>query len=176
MKACSEAFCGFSLSPFNASLRATDTSLGYSDDSCYSRYEWFGGLQGANVGSHFSDVTERSRHWKAVGSGATSATPRTELRIVLLLGSLRSPAHRLNEFRFNRSIQEFLPLEKRVTLSKLHGDKARFHRIRKRNIARKAMVRALRLNLAVPASGTEKTAQSQAEPLRRSDAFLSAPR
>jgi hypothetical protein len=41
-------------------------------------------------------------------------------------------------------------------VSKLHGDKARFHRIRKQNIARRLKVRELRQSLAaakVPAAG-----------------------
>jgi hypothetical protein len=33
-------------------------------------------------------------------------------------------------------------------MSKTHGDKARFHRLRKQNIARRLMVRELRLKLA----------------------------
>jgi hypothetical protein len=33
-------------------------------------------------------------------------------------------------------------------MSKLHGDKARFHRLRKQSIARRSMVRELRLKLA----------------------------
>jgi hypothetical protein len=37
-------------------------------------------------------------------------------------------------------------------LSRQHGDKARFHRIRKQNTRRRAMVQALRLKLAAAAN------------------------
>lgn len=40
-------------------------------------------------------------------------------------------------------------------MSKLHGDKARFHRLRKQSIARRQMVRALRLKLAQPVAPAE---------------------
>jgi hypothetical protein len=45
-----------------------------------------------------------------------------------------------------------LPLEKRISMSKQHGDKARFHRIRKQNTRRRAMVDALRIKLAAAAN------------------------
>jgi hypothetical protein len=45
-----------------------------------------------------------------------------------------------------------LPLEKRIIMSRQHGDKARFHRIRKQNTRRRAMVQALRLKLAAAAN------------------------
>jgi hypothetical protein len=88
---------------------------------------------------------------------------QSALSLVLPLGSLRNPAHRLKPLA---SLASAIPpgillVEKRV-MSKLHGDKARFHRIRKRNIARRAMVKALRLRLAVPTSPATETKHKSA--------------
>jgi hypothetical protein len=50
-------------------------------------------------------------------------------------------------------------LEKRTIVSKTHGDKARFHRLRKQNIKRREMVRELRITLAATATATAPAAK-----------------
>jgi len=45
-------------------------------------------------------------------------------------------------------------------MSKLHGDTARFHRLRKQKIARRQMARELRLKLATTAAAADAPAKA----------------
>ena len=49
-------------------------------------------------------------------------------------------------------------------MSKTHGDTARFHRLRKQNIARRLMVRQLREKLILAATEAAKTVKPEPAP------------
>jgi hypothetical protein len=73
---------------------------------------------------------------------------------MLGLVSLRNPANRLDEQASPAAIDPSRnsTARKRTILSSQNGDKSRFHRIRKKNINRRAKTQALRLKLAAAAS------------------------
>jgi hypothetical protein len=103
--------------------------------------------------------------YNAVANGARllgRSNQRPDLAIVLCFGSFRNPANRLGHQVPQSPVDpsRSSTARKSIILSRLHGDKARFHRIRKQNTKRRATIRALRLKL-VAASAPEAAKEVQ---------------